>query len=281
MAREPILMAVCGKKGVGKSFKTMEYLRQYVKGDPDNGSPGRKVLIFDVNNEYSDKAKFPDIRAISLKDIIKFSQRPIPEIRRVAPFFDDGRTMTLEDMSVVLQWLVSNFKNGLLLIEDINKYVSDAMPGDLIGAICTNRHSGVDIILHYQSIGRLSPKVWQNINVIRMHKNTDTVERHKNKFPDKFECMTIAEKIISHQYHNVDGRFYLYVDFDNEKIHCDVDPEVIENAICEYVGENYNKLISPMLEMRDRNGEKKFKPETVVRDKESMLLKQYFPSEEE
>lgn len=278
MAREPMLMAVCGRKGVGKSFTTMEKLREYVRGNPELGVPGRRVLIFDVNNEYSDKAKFPDIRAIAMKDIQRYSQRPVAEIRRIAPFFDDGRPMTLDDMGAVLQWLVTNFKNGLLLIEDINKYVSDSMPGDLIGAICTNRHTGVDIILHYQSIGRLSPKVWQNINVIRMHKNTDTVERHaRQKFPDKLQLMTIAEKIIDHQFYNLnDERFYLYVSFDRDKVYADVPEEVIKDAIADYISENYNSLIVPMLNKRGRQGEKIYEPETVVVAKEQQLYKQYF-----
>jgi hypothetical protein len=249
MTREPILMAVCGKKGVGKSFKTMEYLRNYV-----NKSPRRKVLIFDVNNEYSDKSKFPDIRAIALKDIERYNMSKIPEIRRVAPFFDDGRKMTLDDMASVLLWLVRNFYNGLLLIEDINKYVGDNMPGDLIGAICTNRHQGVDIILHYQSIGRITPKVWQNINCLRMHRNTDSVDRHKMKFPDKHQYLKIAEIIIKRQYYNGNQRYYLFVDFDNEKVYTGLGEEEIKEAITEYISEEYATVIAPYANKRDGGG---------------------------
>jgi hypothetical protein len=68
------------------------------------------------------------------------------------------------------------------LIEDVNKYISDFMPNDLTGAICTNRHIGVDIILHYQTIGRIKSKVLQNVNIIRLHNFKDTVKKHKNKF---------------------------------------------------------------------------------------------------
>ena len=50
--REPVLMAACGKKGVGKSYQHMILMNQYVAGDPYQGIKGRKALIMDVNDEY-------------------------------------------------------------------------------------------------------------------------------------------------------------------------------------------------------------------------------------
>ncbi len=272
MGREPILMAGCGRKGVGKSHKTMEYIRDYV-----NKSPRRKALIFDVNNEYSDKAKFPDISTIAIANIKEYANQRRPEIRRIAPFFDDGRKMTLNDMAELLKWLVRNYYNGLLLIEDVNKYVADTMPGDLIGAICTNRHAGVDIILHYQSIGRLSPKIWQNINVLRMHKNTDSVDRHENKFPDKYECMKIAEHIINKQVKMGNIRYYLFVDFDNEKIHpMGVSKEDILEAISLYISENYSSIVSPMVNRVGLNGARSLNHETAFVQAMDERYEQYF-----
>lgn len=287
MAREPLLMSVSGKKGVGKSFTTMKYLRLYVAGNPAAGVPGRKVLIFDVNNEYSDKVKFPFIRALALKDVSLFSVRPYAEIRRIAPFFDDGTPMSLGDMAGVLQWLVGAFSKGLLLIEDINKYVGDNMPGDLIGAICTNRHSEVDIILHYQSIGRITPKVWQNMNVIRMHRGTDSVMRHKTKFEDKFEYLQIAEKIINKQFMSGNMHYYLFVDFDTEKIHpytqqepgFSITEDNIKEAIGEYVAENFNQVVGPMMNMRGRSGVKLHTEEQAFTSAESRIFDQYFATE--
>ena len=86
----------------------------------------------------------------------------------------------------------------MLLIEDINKYVSDFLPNDLVGAICSNRHTDLDIIMHFQSIGRITTKIWQNANWLRFHKNSDSVERHKNKFPDKSSSIDqfFAGKVI-------------------------------------------------------------------------------------
>ncbi|NOQ73073.1 MAG: hypothetical protein GQ574_13785 [Crocinitomix sp.] len=45
--------------------------------------------------------------------------------------------------------------NGMLLIEDITKYITDSLSGDLIGAICTQRHLSVDVFIHVQTVGKL------------------------------------------------------------------------------------------------------------------------------
>lgn len=254
--REPKLIAVCGKKGVGKSFTTMIYLRHYVRV-----SPRRKVLIFDVNNEYSDKQKFPDIRLLALSKLREWQYSNVSEIRRIGPFYDDGTPMTLDDMAQVLQWIVRNYVNGLLLVEDINKYVSDSMPGDLIGAICTNRHKGLDIILHYQSLGRLTPKVWQNINELRMHQQTDSLDRHRNKFDDKFKYLKIAEILLDRQYKSGNKQYYLWVNFDDEKIKCNLPKSEIDIAINDYVSMYYGEAVSPFVTKRDLSGRLLFSKE--------------------
>ena len=168
--REPKLLVAVGKKGVGKSYTTLKMIYNYVTGNPSKGVPPRRVLILDVNDEYF------NIKAIRIQDVPLFSVHPLVEVRRIRPFKDDGTKMSLDDIAETLFIILQNFKNGLLLIEDVNKYISDTMPNDLVGAICTNRHIGVDIILHYQSIGRITSKVWQNVNIIRLHKFTDTVK---------------------------------------------------------------------------------------------------------
>ena len=142
MAREPKLLVAVGKKGVGKSYTTLKMIENYVLGNPSKGVPPRRVLILDVNDEYQ------HIKAIRIQDVTLFSVHPLIEVRRIRPFLDDGRKMTLDDIAQTLFIVLETFRNGLLLVEDVNKYISDTMPNDLVGAICTNRHIGVDIIIH-------------------------------------------------------------------------------------------------------------------------------------
>jgi hypothetical protein len=280
MGRECRIIIACGKRGVGKSVETIRMIDEYVAGNPSKGVPPRKALIFDVNDEFSsfwffDKQR--SIKAIAITDIMKFSIHPKIEIRRIRPFWDDGRKMTINDMAEVLGIILENYRNGLLLVEDINKYLSDAMPSDLIGSLATSRHIGLDIISHFQNIGRAgNPKLLGNLNMIRLHKTNDTVERHKNKFEEKTELLQIAEYIINNRYFSGDTRYFVYVDVENMKIRGKFTKEEVENAIHQYITERYSRIISPMLQLRDRKGKKTYTEESALTEANRKLLKTYF-----
>jgi len=146
------------------------------------------------------------------------------------------------------------------------------MPNDLVGAICTNRHIGVDIILHYQSIGRITSKVWQNVNIIRLHKFTDAVKRHKHKFEDKFEYLSIAEIIINKKNESGDKHFFLYADIDDEKVYGSFTDEDFDNAVTIFIQNNYSNLISPLLKGRDERGRKTYTPQSAIAETKKRLL---------
>ena len=253
MGREPKLLVAVGKKGVGKSFTTKEQMKNYAYK-----SPRRRVLIIDVNDEYA------EFKAIRVEDVAYFSVHPIIEVRRIRPFLSNGKKMTLDDIAETLNIVLDTFRNGLLLIEDINKYISDTMPNDLVGAICTNRHIGVDIIVHYQSIGRITSKVWQNLNMIRMHKITDSVKKHKHKYEDKYEYLSIAELMIAIEHEKGNKYFFCYVDVDDEKIYGNFTTAIYENAVNTFIQKNYNALVNPMLNERNENGKKIYNAQSAI-----------------
>jgi hypothetical protein len=267
--REPKLGVAVGKKGIGKSYITERLLVNYVKGSTGQSVKPRRVLIIDVNDEYE------SVKAISITDVALFTMHPKIEVRRIRPYNKDGSKMTLRDIADVLYTCLEHFKGGLLLIEDINKYVSDYLPNDVVGAICTNRHSDLDIIMHFQSIGRVTPKIWQNLNWIRFHKNSDSVDRHQKKFQDKYDYLKIAEIMINNKYFDGDKYFYLYVDLDEEKILGTYGNELMKNAIDEFVSENYNRLVKPKLNRRDDYGKIKAEPKKVIREVKDRLFIQY------
>jgi hypothetical protein len=237
-AREATLGVVVGKKGVGKTYTTTDIIKRYAAGGNAMSRP-RKVLILDVNDEFGDVAK-----PIAIKDISLFTRHPKVEIRRIRPINANGKKMTLNEIADTLFIILEVYRGGLLLIEDINKYVSDSLPNDLVGAICTNRHADLDIIMHYQSIGRITPKIWQNINWLRFHKNTDSVDRHKNKFEDKYHYLSIAENIVNFRYvQKDDKRFYLMVSIDDEKISGNFTKLEFTRASLEYVTTNLSQIL--------------------------------------
>ena len=260
MGREPKLLVAVGKKGVGKSYTTKEMMNNYAYANPK-----RRVLILDVNDEYF------DVKAISIQDVPLFSIHPQIEVRRIRPFLDNGKRMTLDDIASTLFIILETFRNGLLLVEDINKYISDTMPNDLVGAICTNRHIGVDIIMHYQSIGRITSKVWQNLNIIRMHKITDAVKKHKHKFEDKYEYLSIAEIMINQEYEKGNKHFFVYVDVDDEKVYGSFTKAQYDNAVNIFIQNNYSNIINPMLNARGMDGKKVHTAQSAIAEYQNKL----------
>lgn len=269
--REPKIGVAVGRRGCGKTYTTKIMLQQYVRGNIAKGVKPRRVLILDVNDEYE------DVKALRISDVQRFSMHPKIEIRRIRPFHENGNRLTINDIQETLFKILFDFRNGLLLIEDVNKYVSDYLPNDLVGAIVTNRHTDTDIILHFQSIGRVSPKIWQNLNFLRFHKNTDSVDKHKNKFEDKYEMFKIVELYINKEYHEHNNqRIFVYVDIDDEKIK-GIDKKKIEPIIDDYISFNYRKLITPMLQQKELNGgKKKFTPADAVKFHKDRMIKYYF-----
>ena len=265
--REPKLGVAVGRKGVGKTYTTNIMIAQYVQGTA--GAKPRKALILDVNDE------FENIKAIRLSDTMKFSVHPKIEARRIRPFAENGKRWTIKEIQEALFYVLDNFRGGLLLIEDINRYISDYLPNDLVGAICTNRHTDTDIIMHFQSVGRITTKIWQNLNWVRFHKNTDSVDRHRQKFEDKYELLKIIELMVNKQYYDDNKRFYVYADIDDERIMGNYTAEMLNHAIDEYISSQYRKIISPMLQERNTDGKKKYTPAEAVTAVKNRIISNY------
>ena len=268
--REAQLGIAVGKRGIGKTHTTLQIINEYILGFGVSSKP-RRVLILDVNDE------FENIKALKLADVKLFSMHPKIEARRIRPYLQNGQKMTLEDICQALFYILENYKGGMLLIEDINKYLTHHFPKDVIGAICTNRHSDMDILMHYQAIGKVPTTVWENANWIRFHKNNQSVDRHEKKFEDKYELMKIAECIVDFQFQNGNPRFFLYADIDNMKLKGRVTQAMAEKGVEDYMTFNYRKVVTPELNRTGLDGKKVYaNAEECSRAIKSKLLKDYF-----
>ena len=75
--REALLGVAVGKKGIGKTYTTLQIISSYIKG---SGSiKPRKALILDVNDEFS------SIKGIRPSDVALFTHHPTIEARRIRP----------------------------------------------------------------------------------------------------------------------------------------------------------------------------------------------------
>ena len=143
--REPQLIVATGKKGVGKTYTTKIAISSYVRPNSKTGKRARKVLIYDVNMEYD------QYKAIGLNDLVRFSKQKRAEIRRVLPITEEGKIAHIDEIIDILYEILEKFRGGLLVLEDINRYLVETRSKEVIGTLATNRHRDMDIIIHLQN----------------------------------------------------------------------------------------------------------------------------------
>ncbi len=273
MSREALLGCAIGRKGVGKTFQTIQIMDKCVLGRP--GVPPRKVLIFDVNNE------FQHVKALDIKDVKKFSAHPKIEQRRVTIWKNENgvsKKMSLNEMAETLFFILENYSGGLLLIEDMTKYVSDSMPSDLIGSICTQRHTECDIIIHFQTIGKIGhPKIFGNLNWLRFHKIDDTVDRHESKFGGDVTNLKIIECLVNDKYMSGDQRFFAYLDKDSGKIRGNFTSVDFQKAVDTYLSKDPSVIKKELNRMNlDTGGKLYSDAKSVIDEIRKQCYSQYY-----
>ena len=250
-AREPQLIVATGQKGIGKTYLTDKFIMGYLMGviDPFNKvlsdanislflsrnptrkkfPKGRSVLIFDANLEdywtkYDTLAYYPDEpdlfkRTEQIKKFGEYSSKGYILCRRIVPIKQDGSPMTKDQMRQAVMDIIESARNCLLLLDDTNSYCRqvDYNESPLAQKITTNRHSNLDILLHIQGL-RMSPMMYQNVGYIRMHKQSDAVDRYKAVIPS-FDVAKIAQIITDKRYEKGRIRTFLYINLSGRKIY--------------------------------------------------------------
>lgn len=125
-ARESGLTLVAGMKGVGKTVRTCKEIGAYIMNDPRVGRIGRKVLIFDVNNE-PDYRKYQTIDYnVDDKDVNRrghwirtFAESSNVEARRIIPYKKNGAEFEYKDYLICIQDIARNFRKGCLLLKTL------------------------------------------------------------------------------------------------------------------------------------------------------------------
>ncbi len=192
LERTPLLIIVCGMKGVGKTHFSVLDIDRYVLDNAGTGKRGRKVLILDFNDEVM----YRKYKAVSPKYIKVLTE---PRGRRIIPIADNGKKYDLQMMRDVAEYVVFNFMNGLVVLEDIDKYMTGKKGQSLIGAMTTNRHAGMDLLITHQSVAKVSKTEWENAAFVRLHHQLDDVDRIKDDLPN-YPLMKIAQIIVDKKY---------------------------------------------------------------------------------
>jgi hypothetical protein len=287
MGREVALIVASGIKGVGKSYLTFKYAFDYVRGRL-TGNP-RKVLIFDVNNEWGKLTPHPSdenareigwnapyfVKTIDTNMVSRFNTHPFIEMRRITPFYTKdvrdkkgmlvarkGDEMSKEDFKEVLIYVNKTFRGGLLIIEDMRAFFGNSVPDDVVSVITRNRHRDTDLIWHTQSTSRIQPVFFENINFVRFHKQTDDVDRYKEKLEPE-ELFKITQIMVDNEHKIGNERFYVTIDNSRKKIFGAFSPKMLYVAIHEYI-RTHPFVLRKYLSLTDDEGKKVYNYKTAL-----------------
>jgi hypothetical protein len=258
--REPTMEVAIGFRGVGKTFTFDQFSDEYVK------LQRRPILVFDINNEFVEGNKLFGYKAIdydtSEKSEFKRSEQirniKMPRKYRIIPYKKNGQPMTTGELLQTATTIVQYFRNGLVLLEDVNKYTNSHFKQEFIGTFIGLRHVGVDLVLHFQSLHAIPPKVWDGMQHLRWHKCAEKIIKYKGHATN-YEMFAIAEAVVDYKF-RTDQRFFLYLDALNNKIQAS--PEDFKKGCEVYLSQNPRALKELMTHIDLQSGAKKYKSQS-------------------
>lgn len=252
--RQPMLMLVCGETGVGKTFRNILEIENYLRDNPLLNRKGRKVLIFDVNDD--DYECYTTVNPDFIRDL------KLIRARRIRPLTRFGQTMSIEEKRDMVERMVKQFTDGLLVLEDLDKYMTGAKGQTIVGLLTTNRHHGMDIMISHQSIAKITTTEFQNCTWLRLHKQVDDITRYRNRIPNYF-LVRIATLIVEEQYLIGNIRYFVYVNMRKLKLRgCSA--EAFIRACKKYLDTEENAMIRRMMLERNFQGKLLYKNRNEV-----------------
>jgi hypothetical protein len=217
----------------------MHIIADYVKDKPKTRVRGRKCLIFDTNGEYTNeqfsKNDIPNFKVtrIALKDVEQWSRTDNAECRRI-----DAKHLSIKEKKEAVEFLLKVYRNGMLVLEDINTYIlSVTFMEQIVGGIVNLRHRAVDVMISYQSLRPVEPRIWQNSRWVRFHYQADNVMDIKNKVTN-VTLFKIAQLLVNEKYFGGDKRFFVYIHNFANKVQGNFTKEEFESACKKYLSSN-------------------------------------------
>jgi hypothetical protein len=247
--REAGMMCTTGVQGVGKTYQNMYIIKDYIKDKFYNKVRGRKCLIMDTNGEYTAtefaKNDIDNVspKIIAVKDIADWCRTQGGECRRI-----DAKNIGLEQKIQIIEYVIEHFRNGMLVLEDINTYILNVTHlREIVSGLVNLRHRAVDILISYQSARAVEPRIWQNARWVRMHYQADNVSDIKGKLPN-VTMYKIAQILVNNRYFSGDKRFFVYIFNFANKIEGAFTKEEFKTACGQFLNSN-KKEIKEFLDM--------------------------------
>lgn len=257
LEKPPVVVLVCGETNVGKTYRNIREIEKYMSDNPNTGRKAKKVLIFDVNDD--DYTQYQTVSPFHIKALTNI------QARRIRPLTKTGGLMTDIEKRDIVERMVKQYKNGLLVFEDLDKYMVGAKGQTIISLLTTYRHGGLDIMICHQSIAKISPTEFQNCTWIRVHQQVDDPAKYKGRIPNYF-IVKIATMIVEEQYmaavqafeedkiseqeHIIQKSFFVHVDMRRLRIR-NCSKEAFIRACKRYIDTEEESKVRRMMRERD------------------------------
>jgi hypothetical protein len=238
-----------GFQGVGKTYLNMHIIAKYVKDKIATKVKGRKVLIIDTNGEFTEdqfaENSIPNFNPINIgiKDVAQWSISDKVECRRI-----DIKSLSIPEKKNLVIKALKDFKNGMLVLEDINTYIMTATHmEEIVGGLVNLRHRGVDILISYQSLRAVDPLMFRNSRWVRMHYQVDSIDDVIGKIPNP-SLYKIAQLIVNDKYLNQgEKRFHLYIQNADQNLKGQFSKADFKKAVRKYIFLNKKMIKDYML----------------------------------
>lgn len=197
---------------------------------------GRKILIMDTNGEYTvdqfEKNGHPNfpVKTIGVANVGPWSRSSLVECRRI-----DMKALHIDDKLKILGYVMQVIRNCTIVLEDINTITTDINHmKNIVSSIVNLRHKGVDVIISYQSLRAVEPRILTNSKWIRLHHSLGDVMDIKGKL-DALDLVKISQLIINTRYRAGDTRFFLYIYLASQKVRGDFSEDEFKEAAKQYL----------------------------------------------
>ena len=187
-------IAICGRKGTGKSTLLASLATNYIAGNAAaNGGQGKRVLILDVNGSPA-HAHLPRLSTDQL-----IAWKPGGSLKIA--------TYRHEDRKFMMATVATHFRSGLLIMEDVLTYIGSNPNETTRRFLVDHRMADLDVLYTYHSLLYIPPFFYQFLAYIILLKTNDIEKKLHNatKIPNLPAVMAAYMAVNAHPspYHNI------------------------------------------------------------------------------
>jgi ABC-type oligopeptide transport system ATPase subunit len=185
MLRQRFFYMIVGAPGSGKSTLCATMIKQY---------PGN-VIVYKHTANIDDKA----FSFLTEKTVSNWRQGAKP-----GEAVKCKMAGVQKDYKAFLKWIIANYRNGLLVIDDTTIFERDRLTEFMNDLVTMRRHYGIDIILIYHGLTLLPIEQFIFCNKLVIFNTVDNIDYKANKLPQK-EALDKAIQQARYNYNSKTG----------------------------------------------------------------------------